>query len=303
MPQDDALTKLIEKLESGIMDLYSSGRYEEYLRAMMKFHHYSFGNVVLILMQCPNATKVAGYTTWKKDFSRNVKRNEVGIRILAPCVSKRKVLKENTDEDPESGESTPASREIYRKTQYFRIATVFDISQTEGKPLPTLAVPRLDGEVENYDFLFEKLSSVSPVPVMFGSCPGEANGYFSHTEQRIVIRENCSQVQIIKTLIHEIAHAKLHTPGVNPQDAPKRRNEKEVEAESIAYVVCQFLGIDTSDYSFGYVAGWSKGKELAELKASMDCIHSTAGEIIAVIEESTPVPEHKKQHTPQTYDR
>ncbi len=285
-PTDDRLAELTDKLQAGIQDLYSSGRYAEYLAAMSKFHHYSFGNAMLILLQCPHASRVAGYTTWRKEFGRNVKRHEKGISILAPCPSRKYVWQEV--KDPKTGKTqynrdgTPKMETKVVTVTRFKIATVFDVSQTEGKELPTLGVVRLTGEVQNYQKFFDALVSLSPVPVHVEPVPREANGYFSHTEQRIVLRPGLSQIQSLKTLVHEIAHAKLHAP-VEGQE-PKDRHEKEVEAESIAYVVCQHFGIDTSEYSFGYVAGWSKGKELAELKDSLDLIHSTAGEIISALD-------------------
>ncbi len=284
-PIDDRLAELTDKLQAGIQNLYSSGRYAEYLAAMSKFHHYSFGNAMLILLQCPHASRVAGYTTWRKEFGRNVKRHEKGISILAPCPSRKYVSQEV--KDPKTGKTqynqdgTPKMETKIITVTRFKIATVFDVSQTEGKELPTLGVVRLTGEVENYQKFYDALVSISPVLVKVEPVPGEANGYFSHAEQQIVLRPGLSQIQSLKTLVHEIAHAKLHTPIQGEQ--PKGRREKEVEAESIAYVVCQHFGIDTSEYSFGYVAGWSKGKELVELKESLDLIHSTAGEIITAL--------------------
>lgn len=284
-PMEERLEELTDQLQKGIMELYSSGRYGEYLAAMSKFHHYSFGNAMLILLQCPNATRVAGYNTWRKEFGRNVKRHEKGISILAPCPSRKYVWQEVTD--PKTGaiqynkDGSPKMETQVVTITRFKVATVFDVSQTEGRELPSLGVVRLTGEVENYQQFYDALVGVSPVPVGVEPVPGEANGYFSHIEQRIVLRPGLSQIQTIKTLVHEISHAKLHTPQQDQE--PKGRREKEVEAESVAYVVCQYFGIDTSEYSFGYVAGWSKGKELAELKDSLDLIHSTAGEIISAL--------------------
>lgn len=296
-PSDERLEELTSRLESGIKELYASGKYAEYLRAMSKFHRYSFGNALLILFQCPTATRVAGYTTWKRELGRNVKRHEKGIQILAPCPSKRYVWQEVTD--PKTGkvlcnpDGSPRKETQLVTITRFKVATVFDVSQTEGKELPTLGVTRLTGDVENFAAIYDKLVSLSPVPVEVDTCPGEANGYFSSTENRIVLRPGMSQIQTVKTLVHEIAHAKLHDAKNIPSEERKQRREKEVEAESIAYVVCQHFGIDTSEYSFGYVAGWSRGKEMDELKSSLDLIHSTAGEIIAALEDTC------MEHTPQ----
>lgn len=191
-PTDERLVELTDRLENGIKELYASGRYAEYLRAMSKFHRYSFGNALLILFQCPTATRVAGYTTWKRDFGRNVKRNEKGIQILTPCPSKQYVWQEVTD--PKTGkvlcnpDGSPRKETQLVTITRFKVATVFDVSQTEGKELPSLGVARLTGEVENYVAIYDKLTSLSPVPVEVDRCPGEANGYFSSAENRIVLR-------------------------------------------------------------------------------------------------------------------
>lgn len=275
-PTDERLAELTDKLENGIKELYASGRYAEYLQAMSKFHHYSFGNALLILFQCPTATRVAGYTTWKRDFGRNVKRYEKGIQILAPCPTRRYIWKEVVDLDtgkvvcnPDG--STRKETQLVTVTR-FKVATVFDVSQTEGKELPTLGVTRLTGDVENFTEIYDRLTAPSPVPVETDICPGEANSYFSLVENRIVLRPGMSQIQTVKTLVHEIAHAKLYDAKTVPPEERKQRREKEEEAESIAYVVCQHFGIDTSDYSFGYVAGWSRGREMEELKSANKCV-------------------------------
>lgn len=404
-PTDEQLVELTDRLENGIKELYASGRYAEYLRAMSRFHRYSFGNALLILFQCPTATRVAGYTTWKRDFGRNVKRNEKGIQILAPCPSKRYVWQEVTD--PKTGkvlcnpDGSPRKETQLVTVTRFKVATVFDVSQTEGKELPSLGVTRLTGDVENFAAIYDKLTALSPVPVEVDICPGEANGYFSSEEGRIVLRSGMSQIQTIKTLVHEIAHAKLHNhydnptpedaqiyetieifdipglfsndridsadipnglfrydlrgsdddPGIpvavekyvavnhaasiltaKPLNIPKDgflklseedlnftgdemtayqflneqqkdRRTKEVEAESIAYVVCQYFGIDTSEYSFGYVAGWSRGKEMDELKSSLDLIHSTAGEMIAALDDTCIALTHQQNKSTHQYAR
>jgi len=290
LPTDERLTELTDRLENGIRDLYASGQYAAYLAAMSKFHRYSFGNALLILLQCPHATRVAGYTTWKKSFGRNVKRSEKGIQILAPCTSRRYIWQEAKDPDTgivqKNPDGSPVMEAALVTVTRFKVATVFDISQTEGRELPSIGVAQLTGDVADYQQYYDSLVALSPVPVVVDYVPGKANGYFSSAEQRIVLRSGLSQLQTIKTLVHEIAHAKLHDPKGGVNEIPKGRREKEVEAESVAYVVCQHFGIDTSEYSFGYVAGWSKGKELAELRDSLDTIHSTAGEIISALDDS-----------------
>lgn len=294
---DERLTELTDKLENGIKELYASGRYAEYLAAMSKFHQYSFGNALLILFQCPTATHVAGYGTWKKEFGRHVKAQEHGIKIIAPCPYQRAVQQEK--KDPATGQPLYGmDGKVITETKYvpatkFKVATVFDVSQTEGRALPNIGVSELTGGVADFAAIYERLAELSPLPVEQGPVPGAAKGYASFLEQRIVIRPGMSEVQTIKTLVHEIAHAKLHDPDLLPPEERKQRREKEVEAESVAYVVCQHFGIETSDYSFGYVAGWSKGKELAELKDSLDRIHSAAGELINAIQPPPPVHERE----------
>lgn len=286
---DERLAELTDRLESGIKDLYASGRYADYLAAMSKFHSYSYGNALLILFQCPTATNVAGYNTWKNVFDRQVKRGEKGIQILAPCPYQRAAMVEK--KDPATGETLygadgkPVKEPGFVRATRFRIVTVFDVSQTEGRELPNISVSELSGEVTGFEDISARLSALSPLPIVFEAVSGRAKGYCSFDEGRIVVRPGMSQVQTLKTLIHEITHAKLHAPD-HSGDGPKLRGEAEVEAESVAFVVCQHFGIDTSDYSFGYVAGWSRGRELAELKASLDTIHSTAGKIINAIQPS-----------------
>lgn len=287
---DERLAELTGRLENGIKELYASGRYAEYLSAMSKFHHYSFGNALLILLQCPTATSVAGYNDWKKKFGRQVRRYEKGIQILAPCHFT--CLVEYEKKDPATGrtlygpDGKPLTERRRENATRFRIATVFDVSQTEGRELPSL-VSDLSGDVPDFENVYARLAALCPLPVELGPVPGTAKGYASFAENRVVVRSGMSQAQTIKTLIHETAHAMLHPPDFL-SEFPKPRREKEVEAESVAYVVCQHFGIDTSDYSLGYVAGWSRGKDLAELKASLSVIHSTAGEIINAIQPPPP---------------
>lgn len=288
--QEDRLQELTDKLENGIKELFASGRYAEYLAAMSKFHHYSFGNVVLIMLQCPTATHVAGYNRWKKDFGRQVKKGEHGISILCPCPQTRWMQKQKTDQVTGqpifSPDGSPIMETVRVTIPRFKIGTVFDVSQTEGRELPSIVTAELTGEVDCFPELFDSLVSLSPVPVTEGEVPGAAKGFFSSEEQRIVLRRGMPQLQVTKTLVHELAHARLHDRTKLPVEAQKERSQKEVEAESIAYVVCQYLGLDTSDYSFGYVAGWSSNKELRELKESLGVIQSTAGEMISKIEAS-----------------
>lgn len=300
---DERLAELTDRLENGIKELYASGRYAEYLAAMSKFHHYSFGNALLILLQCPTATSVAGYNDWKKKFGRQVKAQEKSIKILAPCPSRRLVEREKKDPDtgrtlygPDGKPLMEWRREV---VTHYKVVSVFDVSQTEGRELPSL-VSELSGDVPDFENVYARLAALCPLPVELGPVPGTAKGYASFAENRVVVRSGMSQVQTIKTLIHETAHAKLHAPDFLSEN-PKPRQEKEVEAESVAYVVCQHFGIDTSDYSLGYVAGWSRGKELAELKASLNVIHATAGEIINAIQ--PPPPELTRDEPSQEYQR
>lgn len=289
---DERVAELTDRLENGVKELYASDSYAQYISAMAKFHHYSFGNALLILFQCPHATNVAGYGTWK-ELGRQVKKGEKGIMILAPC-NFRATL-EQKKIDPVTGQTLygpdgqPLTEKVKIAPNRFKIAHVFDLSQTEGRELPRIGVYELTGDVSDYTGIYDRLSALSPLPVVQEDFQREAKGYTSFVENRIVIKPGMSQVQTIKTLVHEIAHAKLHKPeDLATEQTPKERRQKEVEAESIAYVVCQYFGIDTSDYSLAYVAGWSRGQELAELKASLNVIHSTAGEIIDAISPPPP---------------
>ena len=284
----EKLKEITDRLEQGISELFESDRYKEYLSVMSKFHNYSFNNTVLIAMQKPDASLIAGFNAWKNEFGRNVKRGEKGIRIIAP--SPFKVKKEMEKIDPKTRrpiigrDGKPVTEEREVTIPAFKVVAVFDVSQTEGRELPNLAVDALTGDVDKYKDFFAALEKTSPVPVGFEKIEGGAHGYYHLEEERIALNEGESQLQSLKTLIHEIAHAKLHSIDLNiPLDEqPNRpdRRTREVEAESIAYTVCQHYGLDTSDYSFGYVAGWSSGKELTELKNSLETIRSTAAEII-----------------------
>lgn len=286
---------LTDQLEAGVKAVFESEKYKAYLNAMAKFHRYSFGNVLLILMQCPEASHVAGYTTWKKQFGRRVKKGEHGIQIIAPIQGSRLIKRDRLDPDTQQPiigpDGLPEKEPVFVSYQSFRIAYVFDVSQTEGKELPNLGVDELRGDVPNFAAMVSAIEKLSPVPVEFRPAAG-AKGCYNHLEQKIYINEGMSQTQTLKTLIHETAHAKLHALPVRDGKiigkAEKDKNTREVEAESIAYVVCQHFGIDTSDYSFPYVTGWSSGKELNELKASLECISKTAAEMIDGIERTFP---------------
>lgn len=284
--------EITEKLEQGIKELFESEKYKTYLNTMSKFHNYSFNNTMLIAMQKPEATLVAGFKAWQKNFDRHVKKGEKGIRILAPAPYKIKEEQEKLD--PVTGEimldknGMPITEEVEIKIPAFRVVPVFDVSQTDGKELPDIGVNELSGSVEDYEDFMQALTEVSPVPITYEDIDGDAKGYFHTTDHRIAIQEGMSQSQTVKTAIHEVAHAKLHDRERNQDiDAvlDKDRNTKEVEAESVAYTVCQHFGIDTSDYSFGYIAGWSSDRDMKELKSSLDTIRKTASELITGIED------------------
>ena len=283
--------EITDKLEQGLKELFESERFKEYLKTMSKFYNYSFNNTLLIAMQKPDATLIAGYTAWQRNFDRHVMKGEKGIKILAPAPYKvqeeREKLDPATQKPVLDKDGKPVTETVEVTRPAFKVVSVFDVSQTDGKELPDIAVDELTGSVENYAAFFDALKELSPVPIAFENITDGAKGYFSHVENRIAIQEGMSEIQTIKTAIHEIAHAKLHavTPGekVAPEDKKDRRT-KEVEAESVAYTVCQHYGLDTSDYSFGYVAGWSSGRELSELKSSLETIRSAAAEIINSID-------------------
>ena len=285
----DKVKEITARLEQGIQAVFNSDRYKEFLNAMSKFHDYSLNNTILIVMQGGNLVK--GYTQWQKDFGRQVKAKEKGIKIFAPAPYKVKKQVDKLDPDTKKpmldGEGKPIKEEKEITVPAFKVVTVFDISQTEGKEFPNLSVKPLLADVEQYEDFFAALEKASPVPIGFDQITNGANGYFSLTDKRIAIKEGVSELQAVKTAIHEIAHAKLHDVDLNaPPEEQNRidRRSREVQAESIAYTVCQHFGLDTSDYSFGYVAGWSSGKEMTELKASLETIQNTAKELITEIE-------------------
>ena len=283
--------EITDKLEQGIKELFESERFKEYLRTMSKFYNYSFNNTLLIAMQKPEATYVAGYTSWQRNFDRQVMKGEKGIKILAPAPYKAQEEREKIDPVTQKpvigadGKTVTETVEVLRPA--FKVVSVFDVSQTDGKELPDIIVDELKGSVENYESFFDALRQESPVPISFEDIPGGAKGFFSPVESRIAIQEGMSEIQTVKTAIHEIAHAKLHAVNPDEKTAPedkKDRHTKEVEAESVAYTVCQRYRIETSDYSFGYIAGWSSGKETKELKSSLDTIRKTAAEMIEGID-------------------
>ena len=288
----DKLKEITDRLEQGITELFESERYIEYLRVMSKFHNYSFNNTLLIAMQKPDASLVAGFSSWKNNFGRNVMKGEKGIKIIAPSPFTVKQEVEKTD--PQTGkpvigkDGKPVTEEKEIKVPAYKVVSVFDVSQTEGRELPDIAVDELTGDVDRFKDFFAALEQVSPVPIGFEKIEGGAHGYYHLEEKRIAIDEGMSDLQTLKTAIHEIAHAKLHDIDLNaPKEEQKPRVDRrtrEVEAESVAYTVCQHYGLDTSDYSFGYVAGWSSGKELAELKGSLETIRNTAAEMINAID-------------------
>ena len=284
----EKLKEITDRLEQGIKELFDSERYKEYLRVMSKFHNYSFNNTLLIAMQKPDASLVAGFSAWKNNFQRNVVKGEKGIKIIAP--SPFKIKQEMDKIDPATNkpvmgvDGKPVKEEKEITIPAFKVVSVFDVSQTEGKELPDIAVDTLTGDVERFKDVFAALEKTSPVPIGFEKIEGGAHGYYHLEEKRIAIDEGMSELQTLKTAIHEIAHAKLHdidlnAPAEEQPDRPDRRT-REVQAESVAYAVCQHYGLDTSDYSFGYVAGWSSGRELDELKSSLETIRATAAEII-----------------------
>ncbi|MBO5035697.1 MAG: ImmA/IrrE family metallo-endopeptidase [Clostridia bacterium] len=289
----DKLKEITDKLEQGIKDIFNSDKYKEYLKVMSRFHNYSWGNSLLIAMQKPDASYVAGYTAWQNKFKRTVLKGEKGIKIIAP--SPYKVKLESYKLDPITNEKLldkdgkPIVEVKEKSIPSFKVVSVFDVSQTEGKELPDITVDMLTGTVENFNDIYSSIESISPVPITLEPLKKDLYGYFSHIEKRIVVNDRLSELHTLKTMIHELAHAKLHgkepdVPKDEKQDLPDKRT-REVEAESVAYTVCNHFGLDTSDYSFGYIAGWSSNKELNELKKSVDRICTTSAEIINGIED------------------
>ena len=290
----EKMKEITDRLEQGIQDLFESDRFKEYLQVMSKFHNYSFNNTLLIAMQKPDATLIAGYNSWKNLFGRQVSRGAKGIKVIAP--SPYKIKKEVDKIDPKTQKPVtdkngkPVKEETEITVPAFKVVSVFDVSQTEGKELPSIGVDELTGDVAQYADFFKATEQASPAPVGFEKIESGAKGYYSQTEKRIAINEGMSELQNLKTLIHAIPHAKLHdidlnAPAQKQAERPDRRT-REVQAESIAYTVCQHYMLDTSDYSFAYVAEWSSGRELSELKASLETIRSTASELIKEIDKN-----------------
>lgn len=266
------LDEAMERLDRGVREVFESGRWERYLEVMSRFHQYSANNSLLIAMQMPDATAVASYTDWKRKFGRQVRKGEHGIRILAPVRYHRKVEDEDGDEA------------VVERLAGFRLASTFDVSQTEGEPLPQIA-ELLDGSVERYEQVMGAIEVASPVPVGFEKMHAGVNGFFSRAERRIAIRPGMSQAQTVKTAIHELAHSRMHDfDGVTPPEGLPDRGTREVQAESVAFVVASHYGLDTGGYSFGYVTSWASGRELEELKVSMGAIRETAHGIIEDID-------------------
>ena len=293
----ERLQQITAGIEQGIKELFESEKYMRYLSVMSRFHRYSVNNTMLIYMQKPDATLVAGYNKWKNQFERHVKRGEHGITIIAPTPFKKKIEEQKLDPDTKApildaeGKAVMEEREV--EISMFRPVKVFDVSQTDGKPLPELA-STLSGSVQNYEAFMEALRRSAPVPLSVEPMAANMDGYFSPDQQRIAIRAGMSEVQTVSAAVHEIAHSKLHNYAKAQEEAaragdkepPKKkdRNTEEVEAESISYAVCQYYGIQTGENSFGYIANWSQGKELPELRASLETINKAAGELIADID-------------------
>lgn len=287
----EKLKEITDSIENGIKELFASDKYKQYLQTMSRFHRYSVNNQMLIFMQKPDASLVAGFNKWKDSFGRNVKRGEKGIKIIAPVPFKKKIEKEKLDPDtklPMLDENRQPIKEVAEvSTSTFKVVSVFDISQTEGKPLPELSSD-LTGSVEHYDAFMEAVKRSSPVPIDFKPIENGADGFFSYDNQSITLREGMSETQTVCAAIHEMAHATLHNYSRRNKGETdverKDRHTEEVEAESIAYAVCAYYGIETSENSFGYLASWSSDKELKELKASLETINKTSSELITAID-------------------
>ena len=288
--RNQRMKEITERLEQGVKDIFTSEMYANYLRTMSQFHSYSFNNTLLIHLQKPEASLVAGYQTWQKKFHRQVRRGEKGIQIIAPAPIRTREEIEKVDpatmEPVLKPDGTPEMEEVEYTIPRFRVTTVFDVSQTEGEPLPELETPELLGSVENYEIFMQAIRDISPVPIRFDEIESGAKGYYSSVDKEIVIQESMSESQTMKTGIHEVTHAKLHDRDImEKMDEKKDQMTREVEAESVAYTVCQYFGLDTSDYSFPYIAGWSSDRDMKELRSSMDTIRKVAGEMIEQITE------------------
>ena len=283
--REEKMSTIQKKLEDGVRAIFTSEKYQEYISAMSKFPRYSINNCILIASQLPEASLVCGFRKWQTEFNRTVNKGEHGIMILAPIKGKTEVVEEVFDENNKAvvdENGNQKTEKVTREYQTFRPVYVFDVSQTSGDPLPTLA-SELNETVDSFEEMKSVLISISPVPVSFETINGGANGYYSPTAGKIVIDERLPQLQMLKTMVHEIAHATL---GHGSKEDKWDRQTKEVQAESVAYWVTQMIGLDTSDYSFGYISGWSKDKEVSELKESLDVIKQTADKLSSSIEEN-----------------
>ena len=289
--QFEKVKEITDKLEAGVAQMMDSDSFKNYLKVMARFHNYSLNNTILIALQDPKATLIAGYTAWQKNFGRQVMKGEKAIRILAPTPYKKKmevaVIDPSTGQARMNPDGTKQTELKEVMVPAFKVVNVFDVRSTEGRPLPSIGVNELTGDVQQYEMFFEALKRSCPVPIAFEQIDSGAKGYYHTVDHRIALQEGMSQVQTIKTLIHEMTHQKLHSmdPKEMPPEEPRlTRNAKEVEAESVAYTVAQHFGIETSDYSFAYIAGWSAGKDTPELKASLDRIRKAADEMITTID-------------------
>ena len=294
------MDSIMQSLESGVEELFTSNRYQEFLKTMAKFHNYSFNNTMLIAMQRPDATLVTSYKNWQS-MGRQVMKGEKGITIIAPAPYKKMKEKEVLDENqrPIMGtDGKPKTEQVEVTVPHFKAVTVFDIAQTSGEPIQTLAPELLTAAVQDFDSFMQAIQKISPVPIRFDEIDGNANGYYHNADKEIVIKKGLSESQTLKTAIHETAHAKLHDKEIMESlGVEKDRLTKEVEAESVAYCVCSSFGLDTSDYSFPYIAGWSSSREMKEMKASMDVIRKTAGEMIDQLTEELEIILEEKQKT------
>ena len=298
--QGKDMDSIMQSLESGVEELFTSNRYQEFLKTMAKFHNYSFNNTMLIAMQRPDATLVTSYKNWQS-MGRQVMKGEKGITIIAPAPYKKMKEKEVLDENQRpimGSDGKPKTEQVEVTVPHFKAVTVFDIAQTSGEPIQTLAPELLTAAVQDFDSFMQAIQKISPVPIRFDEIDGNANGYYHNADKEIVIKKGLSESQTLKTAIHETAHAKLHDREIMESlGVEKDRLTKEVEAESVAYCVCSSFGLDTADYSFPYIAGWSSSREMKEMKASMDVIRKTAGEMIDQLTEELEIILEEKQKT------
>ena len=301
-PKKTPMDEIMEKLEQGVKDLFQSDQYKEYLKTMSRFSSYSFNNTILIASQKPDATLVAGYKAWEVKFQRHVRHGEKGIKIIAPMPHKTEQMVEK--KDPKTGtvvldsDGKPVMEPLV--VPQYRVVTVFDVSQTDGKELPTPAVEMLKGSVPRFQDLMDAIRHICPVPMTIEAMDVDANGFYHQVEKRVVIREGMSEAQTLKTAIHETAHAILHDKDrMKAENIQKDSHTREVEAESVAYTVCQHFGLDTSDYSFGYIASWSESQKMNELRTSMDTIRHAASTMITGMEQT--LLERERAHS-VTYD-